>query len=249
MPETVIRDAQTQCSRSKEEMIFHQNYKLFCKGRTTTFDRGPMQKIEINELFTYVTISFADGSSAHWPCKWLSSYLFQFGIAVSKDGSCVFIQTWENGLFCLSSQTGEVIWRTESKRGITNIFVNDITVLVHQHDRALQLLDIHTGKVLKEKRPATAWGFTALDHGHVICQVTARRWEILDPQSLDVVASFTHKQFTGDHTDYCVRDIRLLEDGSIQVSGFQNVWDKSDPKKRLPNLEFTHLVPTTINQP
>ena len=84
MQETVIRDAQSQCSRPKEEMIFHQNYKLFCKGRTTTFDRGPMQKIEINELFTYVTISFADGSSAHWPCKWLSSYLFQFGIAVSK---------------------------------------------------------------------------------------------------------------------------------------------------------------------
>lgn len=223
--------------------VYHHQYCLISNHRVTIFDGTAIEKICINDEITALSVHYRNGEIAHWPCKWLSSYIFQFGIAVSKDGSYVFIQTWESGLFCLSSQTGEVIWRTESKRGITNIFVNDTNVLAHQHDRALQLLDIHTGKVLKEKRPATAWGFTSLDHGHIICQVTARRWEIINAQTLEVAETFTHKDFTNGHTDYCIRDIALTDDGRIQVSGFKNIWDTSvSPAIQLPNLEFTHFI-------
>lgn len=182
-----------------------------------------------------------------WKSKWLSSYLVQFGISVSFDGNYVFVQTWENGLLCLDSHTGKVIWRTKSKRGITNIFVNENTILCHQHERTLQLLDIHTGEVLLEKRPATAWGFTALDHKHIICQVTARRWELTDAQTLETKESFSNKDFTGGHTDYCVNKIVRAEDGKIRVSGFQNVWDDTvKPAVRLPNLEFEHYVTSNI---
>lgn len=226
--------------------IYHQQYRLFHHGRTAAYDSGAIRCIYIGET---VTVYFENGEQAQWQSPWFDSYLFQFGVAVSYDGRYVFAQTWENGLFCFCSRTGQILWRTESKRGITNIYVNQDTLLCHQHERALQLLDIRTGKVLQEKRPATAWGFTALDHKHILCQVTARRWEIINAQTMEVVETFSHKDFTDGHTDYCIRDIELAEDGSIKVHGFKNAWDTSvTPAVRLPNLEFTNLVKTRIHK-
>ena len=221
--------------------VYHQPYRLSHHDRTTTFDSCPIQCIHLgNEI----TVHFADGATAQWHCRWAEpGYLSQFGIAASADGRYVFIQTWENGLFCLCSHTGTLLWRTESKRGITNIYVNHDTILCHQRERALQLIDIHTGNVLQEKRPATSWGFTALDHKHILCQVSAKRWEIIDAQTLEVVESFTHKEFTGGHTDYCIQSIQLLDDGKLLIQGFKNIWDTSkSPAIRLPNLEFTHFL-------
>jgi hypothetical protein len=230
--------------------VYHQQYRLSHHDHTTTFDSCPIHCIHLDKLDKEITVHFTSGETAQWQCKWAEpGYLSQFGIAASADGRYVFIQTWENGLFCFCSRTGQILWRTESKRGITNIYANQDTLLCHQHERSLQLLDIHTGKVLQEKRPATAWGFTALDHRYILCQVTAKRWEIINAQTLETVEAFTHKDFTGDHADYCIRDIALSEDGTIEVHGFKNVWDTSVfPAVRLPNLEITNFVKTKIHK-
>ena len=107
----------------------------------------------------------------------------------------------------------------------------------------MQLLDIKTGDVIKEKRPATSWGFTSLDSRHLVCQVTARKWEIIEAETLDAKESFTHKEFTGHHTDFCINYIHLNDNGIIYVRGFQNVWDNSTvPPEMLPNLEFEYLL-------
>ena len=178
MNETYIQALESGC------VVFHRNYRLYNNNKTIAFDNGAIRLITLDFECTLdntdITVFFADDSKAKWTTKWISSYNFQFGLAVSSDGKYVFVQTWENGLFCLNSHTGEKIWRTKSKRGITSVFVNDNTLLCHQRERALQLLDIHTGVVLLEKRPATAWGFTSIDHNHIVCQVTARKWELID---------------------------------------------------------------------
>ena len=190
-----------------------------------------------------VSIRYKSGQTYSWINKYISSYIDQFGISVSFDGTMVFIQTWENGLFALNAKTGEQIWRTKSRRGITDVFVNDDTIAVHQHDYAMQLLNINTGEVIKEKRPATAWGFTSLDNKHIICQVTPKKWEIIETETLDVKESFTHKEFTGNHTDFCIYAPVLYERGIICVKGFQNVWDDTTiPPTMLPNVEFEYLL-------
>lgn len=166
------------------------------------------------------------------------SLVFQFRL----KGKYLLAQTWESGLLCLDSRTGERVWKTKSKRGITNLFVNDNTILCHQRERALQLIDLHTGEVLKEKRPATAWGFTSIDHNHIVCQVTAKRWEVIDAETLETKATFSHRDFTGKHEDYIVNHIRL--DGStLTTRGFKDVWeDASSSPKLLPNLEFEQHI-------
>lgn len=224
--------------------FFHRNYCLFNNHNVTAIDTGAIRLISIDahcdSRESYVTVLFADGSRSQWSTKWLTTYNFQFGVAVSFDGKYLFAQTWENGLFCLDSHTGESIWKTKSKRGITNLFVNDNTILCHQQERALQLIDLHTGEILKEKRPATAWGFTQISNRHIVCQVTARRWELINAETLETTAVFSHREFTDGHEDYCVNNIRL--DGNVLiVRGFKNVWDNSSvPPQKLPNLEFEH---------
>lgn len=237
------------------DIVFHRKYRLYKYHKatglfTTAFDAGVVRQIALEttsfSLDATVSVYFEDGQISKWKTKWISSYIYQFGVAASPDGKYIFIQTWENGLFCLDAHTGEKVWRTKSKRGVTNIFVNESTLLIHQRERALQLVDIHTGEILKEKRPATAWGFTAIDHKHIVCQVTARRWEIIDAEALETKKVFSHRDFTGGHGDYCINYIKL--DGQeLVVRGFQNVWDNTvKPAKMLPNLEFEHRLPIDL---
>ena len=232
-------------------IVFHKNYCLYNNNKAIAFDSGAICLITLSfdtvPDNANVTVFFADDSKADWTTKWISSYNFQFGLAVSPDGNYIFVQTWENGLLCLNSHTGEKIWRTKSRRSITSVFVNDNTVLCHQRERALQLLNIHTGEVLVEKRPATAWGFTGIDHNHIVCQVTARKWEIIDTNTLETKKTFSHREFTGGHENYCINHIKL--DGQeIVVRGFQNVWNSTaSPAKMLPNLEFEHRFSVNLN--
>ena len=130
-------------------------------------------------------------------------------------------------------------------------YENTVFVLYGDHDARLDKseyqyyynYDVKTGEVLKEKRPCTAWGFTTLDNQHIVCQVTARKWEIIKAETLEVKESFTHKEFTGNHTDFCINHISLCENGNIRVAGFQNVWDDSEkPPKMLPNIEFEYFL-------
>ena len=234
----------------RAEKVFHGKYCIL-KGennRSFIYDHGPIATItfkpflfDTNMLGT-INVFYRNGEHHSWNTKYVDAYTSQFGIAVNNDGKMVFLQTWENGLFCFDARTGDQIWRTKSKRGVTNIFVLDDTVLCQQHDRALQLLDIHTGEVLVEKR-VKSWGFTAIDHHHIVCQIKVRQWDLIEASSLQTIESFSSKVFTEGHEDYCVNKIERGEDGTIRVSGFKNVWDESErPAKMLPNLEFNTTI-------
>lgn len=169
----------------------------------------------------WLRIDYRNGETFQWPCgnEYATSYLAQFGMSVSLDGRFVFIQTWDKGLFCYCARTGETVWRTKRKFGVTSIVVNEKTLLIHQHDRALQLLDIETGEVLKEKKPANDWGFYVLDDACIICRVNARTWEIIRAASLETVEVIPHKRFPGE--PWCIRDV-WLEDGELKVDAFKD---------------------------
>lgn len=236
--------------------MFHGGYCLYAHHKATgvlavAYDAGAIRLVTVENTydpeqygpqFACVSVFFEDGSRAAWNTTWITSYNYTFGLAVSPDGKYLFVQTWENGLLCFNSRTGQRIWKTKSKRGITSVFISQHTLLAHQHGRALQLIDMHSGEVLIEKRPATAWGFTAIDHKHIVCRVTAKRWEVIDAVTLETKKTISHREFTGGHEDYCIQSI-TPQGQMLEVRGFQNVWDTSvKPPKALPNLEFEHGV-------
>ena len=219
---------------------YHKNYSIYRPEQEwlNYYSDGAIESLQMipGELDrkTYrfspskITVQYKNGETYQWETLYINAYnMGQFGIAVTADGRMIFAQTWENGLFCFDAKTGERIWRTKSRRGITDIFVGDDTVTVQLHDYAMQLIDIKTGDVLMEKRPCTAWGFTTLDDRHIVCRVTARKWEIIEAETLEVKETFTHKEFTDDRTDFCINHISLCENGNIRISGSQNALDNS----------------------
>lgn len=254
MPEKPIQEL-IALTKEKGERKYHGVGCLYNNHQAIAYDYGVISLVfwensdtvlkRIGQTILYatrVTVCFRNGERFSWENKWIGGYTSQFGIAVSQDGNYLFVQTWEMGLFCLDPRTGKTIWRSKSRRGITHVFVNEDTILVHQRERALQLLDIHTGELLMEKRPATDWGFASIDHRHIVCAVTARRWELIDGKTLEVKAAFTNKEFTGDHGDYTVYPI-YLEGNTLVVRGFCNQWDDSvHTPKSLPNLTFENRL-------
>lgn len=185
-----------------------------------------------------VIIEYRDGRVFEWLEKngLSNAYNGQFGLSVSLDGRFVFVQSWEKGLFCYNAQTGDLVWRTKRRFGITNIYVNEKTALCHQRDKALQLLNIETGEVIKEKTPARDWGFTYLKEGYIICHTSARKWEIIRTEDLETVEEIPDKLF--GKGEWCINSIRLNDEGKLVWRGFQNVYDDSvKPPKMLPNRE------------
>lgn len=209
------KDYSISCSRKNPRQLFYSNGEIISLDCTYSNDESDL---------TFLTKS---GEKYEWKSKYVNVYnVGQFGIAVSPDGTKIFAQTWENGLFCFDVKTGERIWRTKSRRGVTSIFVNTDTITAQLHDYAMQLISMDTGEVIKEKRPSTAWKFTALSNGYLVCQTTAKKWEIIDPETLEVKESFSHKDFTGGNTSFCINSIKMDKNGMIVVSGFENLFDK-----------------------
>ena len=206
---------------------------------TTSCFSGAIARVRVTQPYHFgeavdadVEVLFRDGREYTWKNNRVSTvYNGQFGISVSPDGRFVFVQTWDRGLFCYDSGTGKQVWRTGRRFGITNMCVNASTVLVHQHDRALQLLDMETGEVIKEKKPARAWGFYCLDSGHLICHTCARQWEIIRASDLETVQIIPAKQFPDD--SWCIRNV-YLENGKVKYEAFRNVWENGT---MLPNEE------------
>ena len=237
-----------------DRIKYHKNYCIYLSYNSPwlyQYSHGSIESVHMildnKSSERAIVVKQRSGETYTWNSKYFNSYIDQFGIAVSFDGTRIFAQTWENGLFCFNAVTGERIWRTKRRRGITDIFVNDDTITVQLHDYAMQLLDINTGEVIKEKRPSTAWGFTALDNKYIICHTTARKWELIEANTLEVVETFTQKEFTNNHVHFCINHISLNEDGTICVKGFQNVWDNStSPPTRLPNIEFESHIKSKV---
>lgn len=234
-------------ARAQGAPVHHGAYCLYNAGAVIAYDGGAIRLVELDmpedSDFANVTVHYASGESVRWRSKRITAYVQQFGVAVSPDGQRLFAQNWNSGLYCLDARTGEELWRTKRRRGVTSLFVGDGWLLCHRHGDALELLDMGSGEALAQKRPASGWGFTAIDGRRIVCRVSARRWEIIEARTLQTLQAFSHREFTGGHEDYSIRSIALDGAGHLKVCGFDNVWDtKTDPPVMLPNPEFEHRL-------
>lgn len=75
------------------------------------------------------------------------SYNSQFGISVTEDGTMFFVQSWESGLYCISTSTGELIWHLK-KRKAYEVFINKDQVVCRFFNSQAYSIDIKTGEIL-----------------------------------------------------------------------------------------------------
>ncbi len=182
----------TIVSTGKKFSVGHSvGYYLHISGHYfTAYENLPISYIWIDLNSSEIKVYYKDGSVAGWINSFFDAYITQFGVSVSKDGKYIFAQTWENGLYCLSSVTGETVWRTKNKSAIKDIYVNDKTVAVNNGDKKLKLLDINTGEVICERK-VNINEFCAVDETRFMCRTTTKKWEIVDSTTLETTDAFS----------------------------------------------------------
>ena len=108
-----------ELTKEKGEVVFHGKYCLHKYHKETglfliAFDAGAVRQIVMEtpgfSQDTTVSVYFDNGQISRWKTKWISSYIYQFGVAASFDGEYIFIQTWENGLLCVDVYTDVMAW-------------------------------------------------------------------------------------------------------------------------------------------
>jgi len=183
------------------EMIVASGNK-FCVGHSVAYSLHmsghyfaayvdlPIRYLWLDLSLGKVNIYYTDGSVASWTNSFFDSYITQFGISVSLDGSYIFAQTWENGLYCFSSYSGEKIWRTKSKSAVKDIYVNNNTICINRNDKKLELINITLGEVIGERK-LTIHEFFAVDTHRFMCRTTSKKWEVIDSTTLETTDTFS----------------------------------------------------------
>ena len=154
------------------------------------YDALPILYLWVDLNFNKVSIYYADGLVVSWTNRLFNAYITQFGISISADGNYIFAQTWEGGLYCISSRTGEQIWRTQSKVAVKNIYVNSNTICINRKDKYLELVDLFTGEVTRERK-ITIHEFFPVDTCRFMCRTTAKKWEVVNSNTLETVDTFS----------------------------------------------------------
>lgn len=182
----------TIVSNGKKFSVGHSvGYSLHISGHYfTAYENLPISYLRVDLNSSEVKVYFSDGSEVCWKNSFFDGYITQFGISVSKDGKYIFAQTWENGLYCLSSVTGETVWRTKSKSAIKDIYVNDKTLAVNNRDKLIKLLDIDTGEAICERK-VNINEFWAVDTTHFMCRTTVKKWEVINSVTLETANTFS----------------------------------------------------------
>lgn len=154
------------------------------------YENSPIHYLWVDLNLNKVTVHYTNGSAVSWTNSFFGAYITQFGISISADGRYIFAQTWENGLYCFSSQSGEKIWRTKSKSAVKNVHVNNDTICVNRKDKSLELIDVSNGEAVGERK-ITIYEFFAIDNCRFMCRTTSKKWEVIDSNTLETLDTFS----------------------------------------------------------
>lgn len=107
------------------------------------------------------------------------AYNSQFGLTLTDDGSYIFVQSWEKGLFCFDTKTGKLFWTNKQKRA-GETATHGTTILCHFRGQGIWKLDLHTGAVLKKYPLAEDKILKPLSQEHYLAGPKRGYYEILD---------------------------------------------------------------------
>lgn len=164
------------------------------------YSQGEVLSIEvINGAFCQVTVTYKNGELFNWESnKIYYVALCMYGIAISKDGKYFFAQQDMNGLICLDLKNGNVVWKTKSKAEISHIFVCNKTLCCSKSRNEIQLIDISNGIVIISHKCTFDNRFEVLNEKMILNHSYAKKWEVLNPESLKVVETITQKELDND---------------------------------------------------
>lgn len=167
------------------------------------YSQGEVSSIEValltNDAVCGVTVTYRSGEL----CNWKSNKIYfvalcVYGIAISRDGKYFFAQQDMNGLVCLDLKNGDVVWKTKSKAEISHIFVCNKTLCCSKSRNEIQLIDILNGTVIISHKVSFDNRFEVLSENRILNHSYAKKWEVINPETLDVIETITQKELDQD---------------------------------------------------
>lgn len=168
------------------------------------YTAGEVAAVEVesspNQRCCDVLVRYRSGEHFRWGSELVSLSAFSlYGIAISADGAFLFAQQDRGSLMCLELRTGGVVWKTKSKSAYSHIYVNRDTICCAKGKGEIQLIEIASGKVLVSHKVSCSNRFEVLDENTIINQSFSKRWEVLNPATLEVVESISLRDVDQKH--------------------------------------------------
>lgn len=180
------------------------------------------------ELDTEETRSFP------FPKMYDSTYNGQFGISVTKDGKRFFTQSWRDGLFCYSLETGELLWRFKRKHA-WKIILDDEKLVCFFSEWGAAAISVSDGMLIN-RYPLS----TDLDE----CEIVDESHMMLGPKrdTFSIIDLDLNEQYRipfsvlnpGNFFSFLIQKAEM-KDGCLTISGCERAFDhkREDDEKSL----------------
>ncbi len=146
--------------------------------------------------------------------------VYNSGVPVSADGKLLLLLNWEKGLFAFNSADGSEAWRFKKTKFKRVIPYPEYVLVLRQYCGIYQL-DLSSGKELQFLSGPSAHNFWKLNSTEILVDSLKGRLCILEADTLQVVESFSSRQFNPTSClSHVIRDAKL--DGEkLIISGFR----------------------------
>ena len=144
----------------------------------------------------------------------------QFEIPISSDGKCLFLPSWERGVFAFSTMTGEKIWQFK-KSGIIRVLLSSHCLLALRYGKELIKLDPYTGEVIQILKSGTLEHIFKIDSRCLFLDRFRGKYSIIDVDTWKPIRSYPNN-IVNPHNclTCCIRKV-YLQGNQLCIEGFE----------------------------
>jgi len=231
------------------EKIFFEENVIKVGTRTIAVNNCKTLDVDEQESFRECTVHFHNHQSEKlYNIKFSAFSNSHYGIPVSKDGSKLFVDAWENGISGLKKgisaydiASDSLIWRFSEGR-IGRIFVYSNYLVFFKSLNSIFKVDIDSGAVLGSIKSGTIESLYDLGFPYALANTISGKLSVVDVEKMLVVKKYSKKITNpSNYLSHVIRDV-TLRDNMLLISGFEDNPDYS-AEFTAPN-DFERIIDT-----
>jgi len=214
-------------------------------GFIETFENDTVEKIVCRYNGT-CTVYFYDKPPRELTveCGYFNS---QYGIPISKDGTKIFVGSWENGLCAYDIISGKMLWRFKPGK-IRNIFVYSKFLIISRAYTSVVKIDIDTGEMLASIRSGTIRNIFDLEDTYIFADTISGKHSIIDIEKMVVVKKYAPKIINPlGCLSLIVTNVALQHD-ILTICGIEEYPQKNFDPKVLTGTHFSRIIDTKFSE-
>ena len=187
-----------------------------------SYDSGAISQTDIYSSNAQMVFTFVGGEqlevdvSDYLPLDIV--YLAQFGLSLTDNGEYFFLQSWERGLFCFATRSGELLWHRKEKRA-SEVVVHRESV-VCRYDHRICKISISTGELLSAYPISAEADFVSISDTWILTGPKRNKYLILD-ENLREIAKIPQKLLNPKAYDhFIIQDAEWTRDG-LRITGVE----------------------------